>query len=74
MIGASTIFDSAKLIEIAQGMGGREILAANPKATIELGLVENRNVPLWHVSYSGADQKQLLHIAVDGNTGKVTKF
>jgi hypothetical protein len=65
-----TIMDSAKLIQIAQENGGSSF----PGSKITIGVVQNRNGPLWHVSYSDAEGNELLHLAIEGNGGKATQL
>ena len=65
-----TIMDSAKLIQIAQENGGSSF----PGSQITIGVVQNRNGPLWHVSYHDAEGNELLHLAIEGNGGRATQL
>lgn len=69
---AETTWDSKKLAAMADEAGGAAHRAAGAKAM--LGLVANTVVPgttLWHVSYQDAKYKELFHVAIEGETGKL---
>lgn len=65
-----TLMDTAKLMTIAEENGGNLF----PDARIEAGVVQNRNGPLWHITYSDAEGNTLLHLAIEGNSGKATQL
>ncbi len=75
---AKTNFDSKQLIAKADAAGG----AAHRKkgALVSLGLVQSPVAgvgPLWHISYAakgpdGMPGKELFHVAIEGNTGKLS--
>lgn len=67
-----TLFDSKKLVQMADEAGGAAHRAKGAKVT--LGIVASAVKPgttLWHVSYSGDDYKEVFHVAVEGETGKL---
>lgn len=67
-----TILDSKKVVQMADEAGGAAHRAKGAKVT--LGLVGSSVKPgttLWHVSYSGDDYKELFHVAIEGETGKL---
>ena len=66
-----TLFDSKKLVQMADEAGGAAHRAKGAKVT--LGIVASAVKPgttLWHVSYSGDDYKEVFHVAVEGETGR----
>ena len=65
-----TIMDSAKLMQIAEENGGSSF----PGSKISIAVVQNRNGPLWHISYHDADGNELLHLAIEGNGGKAKQL
>jgi hypothetical protein len=70
-ISPQSIFDSKKLLAMADAKGGSAQRAKG--ATVSLGLVQNTvvNGPLWHVSYA-KDGKEVLHVGIEANGGKTT--
>lgn len=69
---AETTWDSKKLVAMADEAGGAAHRTAGAKAM--LGLVANTVVPgttLWHVSYQDTKYKELFHVAIEGETGKL---
>ncbi len=67
-----TTWDSAKLVKMADEAGGAAHRANGAKVT--LGLVASTVVPgttLWHVSYQDDKYKELFHVAIEGETGKL---
>ncbi len=67
-----TTWDSKKLVQMADGAGGAAHRARGAKVT--LGIVANAVKPgttLWHVSYAGDDYKEVFHVAIEGETGKL---
>ncbi len=74
---AETNIDSKQLLARANAAGGAEHVKNG--AVVTLGLVQNplKGVgPLWHISYAkkGADGmpgKELFHVAIEGNSGKL---
>jgi hypothetical protein len=70
VLSPESIFDSKKLLSMADAAGGAAHRAKG--AVVSLGLVENRVVhgPLWHVSYSGKDGKEVFHVGIEANGGK----
>lgn len=71
VVAAQSIFDSKKLLAMADGAGGAAHRAKG--AAVSLGLVQNPvvNGPLWHVSYS-KDSKEVFHVGIEANGGKTT--
>ena len=77
-ISARTNLDSKQLLARADAAGG----AAHRKkgALVTIGLVESPVAgvgPLWHISYSakgpdGMPGRELFHVAIEGNTGKLS--
>ena len=65
-----TIMDSAKLMQIAEENGGNVF----PGSKISIAVVQNRNGPLWHISYTDAEGNELLHLAIEGNGGKAKQL
>ncbi len=67
-----TILDSKKLVRMADEAGGAAHRAKGAKVT--LGIVGSTVKPgttLWHVSYSGDDYKEVFHVGIEGETGKL---
>lgn len=67
-----TLFDSKKLVGMADEAGGAAHRAKGAKVT--LGIVGSTVKPgttLWHVSYSGDDYKEVFHVGIEGETGKL---
>jgi hypothetical protein len=67
-----TILDSKKLVRMADEAGGAAHRAKGAKVT--LGIVGSSVKPgttLWHVSYSGDDYKEVFHVGIEGETGKL---
>ena len=71
VVSPQSIFDSKKLLAMADAKGGAAHRAKG--ATVSLGLVQNPvvNGPLWHVSY-GKDGKEVFHVGIEANGGKTT--
>jgi hypothetical protein len=68
---AASILDTRKLLEMADARGGAAFRAKG--AAVTAGLVQNPSVgPLWHLSYVGKDGKELFHVAIEADGGKVT--
>ena len=77
-ISPKTNLDSKQLLARADAAGG----AAHRKkgALVTIGLVESPVAgvgPLWHISYSakgpdGMPGRELFHVAIEGNTGKLS--
>jgi hypothetical protein len=69
---AETTWDSKELVRRADEAGGAAHRAAGAKVT--LGLVANTVVPgttLWHVAYQDPKYKELFHVGIEGETGKL---
>jgi hypothetical protein len=66
-----TMLDTKQLLAMADAKGGAAARAKG--ATVSAGLVENPVVkgPLWHFSYAGKDGKEVLHVSIEADTGKV---
>ena len=66
-----SMLDTKQLLAMADAKGGAAARAKG--ATVSAGLVENRGVggPLWHFSYTGKDGKEVLHVSIEADTGKV---
>lgn len=71
VVSPQSIFDSKKLLAMADAKGGAAHRAKG--ATVSLGLVQNPvvNGPLWHVSY-GRDGTEVFHVGIEANGGKTT--
>lgn len=71
VVSPQSIFDSKKLLAMADAKGGAAHRAKG--AAVSLGLVQNPvvNGPLWHVSYS-KDGKEIFHVGIEANGGKTT--
>ena len=67
-----TLFDSKQIVKMADDAGGAAHRAKGAKVT--LGIVGSTVKPgttLWHVSYSGDDYREVFHVAIEGETGKL---
>lgn len=66
-----SMLDTKQLLAMADAKGGAAARAKG--ATVSAGLVENRVVggPLWHFSYTGKDGKEVLHVSIEADAGKV---
>jgi hypothetical protein len=66
-----SMLDTKQLLAMADAKGGAAARARG--ATVSAGLVENRGVggPLWHFSYAAKDGKEVLHVSIEADTGKV---
>lgn len=67
-----TLFDSKKLVKMADDAGGAAHRAKGAKVT--LGIVGSTVKPgttLWHVSYAGDDYREVFHVGIEGETGKL---
>lgn len=71
VLGPESILDTKKLLEMADARGGAAFREKG--AAVTAGLVQNPSAgPLWHLSYVGKDGKELFHVAIEANGGKVT--
>jgi hypothetical protein len=71
VLGPASILDTKKLLGMADAKGGAEYRAKG--ATVSAGLVQNPSVgPLWHLSYTGKNGKEIFHVAIEANGGRVT--
>ena len=71
VLSPQSIFDSKKLVAMADAKGGAARRAAG--VNVSLGLVQStvNNAPLWHVSYS-KNNKEVFHVGIEANGGKTT--
>ena len=71
VLSPQSIFDSKKLVAMADAKGGTARRAAG--VNVSLGLVQSKvnDAPLWHVSYS-KDNKEVFHVGIEANGGKTT--
>lgn len=69
VLSPQSIFDSKKLVAMADAKGGAAHRAAGAK--VSLGLVQSTvmNGPLWHVGYS-KNNKEVFHVGIEANGGK----
>jgi hypothetical protein len=66
-----SMLDTKQLLTMADAKGGAAARAKG--AIVSAGLVENPVVkgPLWHFSYAGKDGKEVLHVSIEADTGKL---